>query len=74
MDITRVIDLPNEIKAELTAKDLIISRLKEQQENLVPKDVAQKWKQRYIGMVIAMTDPSNEDFDTLVDELESISL
>lgn len=33
----------------------------------------EKWKQRYIGVVVAMSDPSDVDYEDMVDELERIS-
>lgn len=31
------------------------------------------WKQRYIGVVVAMSDPSDVDLGDLADEIESMS-
>lgn len=60
------------LRTELKAKDLIISRLKEEAAHSVsPKDL-EKWKQRYIGTVLAIADPDDVDIEQLARDLEDM--
>lgn len=76
MDTSLKEEITNSIttmQSQLRAKDIIIERLKEQLENSVPSSAIEKWKQRYIGVVLAMSDSPDVDLGDLADELASLN-